>query len=559
MELRRRSMSPPVFEAPYPNWGTRGMTACDHPQAATAAAEVLAGGGNAVDAAVTLSLTLGVLCPQYTGIGGGGFMMVWLPEMERPVVLDYRETAPGAAYPGMYSARAQASARGPLAIGVPGTMAGLAALLERFGTISMERALAPGIELAEKGFAYYPNLRRILLARRKLISIYKEAARIFLGPSREGPRPGDVLRQPDLARTYRRLAQKGWRDFYEGETAELMVREMKRSGGILSAEDLSAYQPIWREPLSGVYRGQEIYVLPPPSGGGIQLLQMLGILEPFRFSPSRMGSSQTYHLQAEAMKIAFAERSTWVADPAFFPVPVEAMLDPARIAELHVLVNPKEASSVGDLPPLPDLPLTAPERTAVGTGGTASFAAADARGGLAVATESINLWFGSMVVPAGTGFVMNDIMDDFSRRPGTPDAFGLVSSRANQVEPGKRPASSSCPVIVAREDQPYLALGSAGGPRIPTSVLQILMNLIDHQSNLRQAQDAPRVHHQWLPDETHVEKAVPEDVRRGLRQLGHRVLEGPNRSHSAAVMWSESEQIFYGAGDFRSGGAAAGV
>lgn len=552
-------MSPPVFEAPYPNWGTRGMTACDHPLGAAAGTEVLAEGGNAVDAAVTLALTLGVLCPQYTGIGGGGFMMLWMPGMERPVVLDYRETAPAGSAPGMYAGKAQASARGPLAVGVPGAMAGLAAVLDKYGTISMERALAPGIELAEKGFPYYPNLRRILLARRKLISIYKEAARIFLGPSREGPRPGDILRQPDLARTYRRLAKKGWQDFYEGETAQLILREMKRGGGILTAEDLRDYQALWREPLGGVYRGQEMYVLPPPSGGGIQLLQMLGILEPFRFAPSRMGSSQTYHLQAEAMKIAFAERSTWVADPEFFPVPVEPMLDPARLAELHVLVNPKEASAVGDLPPLPDMPSLAPEPTAVGRGGTASFAAADEQGGFVVVTESINLWFGSMVVPAGGGFVLNDTMDDFSRRPGTPDAFGLVSSRANQVEPGKRPASSSCPVLVARDGQPYLAVGSAGGPRIPTSVLQILMNLIDHQANLRQAQDAPRVHHQWLPDETHVEKSVPEDVRRGLRQMGHRVLEGPNRSHSVAVMWSESEQIYYGSGDFRSGGAGCGL
>ncbi|MEW6281168.1 MAG: gamma-glutamyltransferase [Candidatus Eremiobacterota bacterium] len=535
------------------------MTACDHMLASQAGADVLAEGGNAVDAAVTLALTLGVVCPQYTGIGGGGFMMIWLPGMERPEVLDYRETAPAAAYPGMYAGRAQASARGSLACGVPGTVAGLHAVLQKHGTISWERALAPGIELAERGFAYYPNLRRILLARRKLLSIYKEAARIFLGPSREGPRPGDLLIQPELARTYRRLAREGPREFYDGETAELMLREMKKSGGILVRQDLVDYQPVWREPLLGVYRGQEFYVIPPPSGGGIQLLQMLGILEPFRFSPSRMGSSQTYHLQAEAMKIAFAERSTWVADPAFFPVPVEAMLDPSRIAELHLLLNPKEASSVGDLPPLPDLPAAAPEPTAVGHGGTSSFATGDPQGGMVVGTESINLWFGSMVCPPGLGFLMNDIMDDFSRRPGTPDAFGLVSSRANQVEGGKRPASSSCPMMVAREGQPYLGVGSAGGPRIPTSVLQIVMNLIDHQANLRQAQDAPRIHHQWLPDEVHVEKPVPEDVRRALRQMGHRVLEGPNRSHSAAVLWSEEEELWYGAGDFRSGGAAAGL
>lgn len=543
-----------ILESPFPTWGTAGIAACDHPLAAQAAVDVLDEGGNAVDAAVCMSLTLGVVCPHYTGIGGGGFMMIWLPGMDRPRVLDYRETAPAKAYPGMFGSLGQrASTRGCLAPGVPGQVAGLQYLLDEFGTISWERALAPGILHAEEGIPAYPNLRRVVLGRQRMLSIYPEAARIFL----PNAAPGKVLRQPDLAETYRRLAREGPREFYEGETARRIVAELKEGGGIMEEEDLRRYRPLWREPLVASYRGRDVWSIGPPSGGGIQLLQMLQMVEPFSFTPARTGTASTYHLQAEAMRISFADRSTWIADPEFFEVPVEAMLDPARIAELHLLIDPARATELLDMPPLAGQQIPA-GHTQPGRGGTASFGVADHTGGFVAATESVNLWFGSMVIPRGTGFLLNDIMDDFSRQPGTPDAFGLVSSRINQVEPGKRPASSSCPALISHNGKPFVAAGSAGGPRIPTSVFQVCMHLLDHDLNIRQALDAPRVHHQWLPDEVAVEKFVPEDVRKGLRALGHRVVEGPARSHGCAVTWSEEEQLFFGAGDFRSGGAAAG-
>ncbi len=518
----------------------------------------MAEGGNAVDAAVTLSLTLGVVSPHYTGLGGGGFMMIWLPDMDGPEILDFREVAPAAATPHLFADDPPGtSTQGGLAIGVPGTVAGMAEVLEKYGTISWERALAPGIKHAEEGVPSYPNLRRVVLGRRQALKRFKEAERIFVTETGEGPLPGQKLVQKELAATYRSLAKNGPQEFYQGETAEKVARGIQEHGGIITKEDLANYSPIWREPLSGIYRGHEVYTIGPPSGGGIQLLQMLQMVEPFAFSADQSGSAHTYHLWAEAMRISFAERSVWIADPDFYDIPVTALLDPSRIAELHLMIDPKAAAELIVTPPIEGFSPTG--HAMPGVGGTASYACADPKGGFVSATESVNLWFGSMVIPEGTGIVLNNIMDDFSQQPGTPDVFGLVSSRINQIEPGKRAASSSCPALVSRKGRPFMAAGSAGGPRIATSVFQILSHLIDHQLNVRQAMDQPRIHHQWLPNQIQVERFVPEDVRRALREIGHKVVEGPCRSHGCAIHWDQGDQLYYGAGDFRSGGAAVGL
>lgn len=540
----------PIPEPPFPVWGARGAAACDHELAAEAAIEILEKGGNAVDAAVALSLVLGVVCPNYTGIGGGGFMMIWRPGMAAPAVLDYRETAPNTAYTGMFADKPHASTRGCLAVAVPSLVAGLGAARDRFGRLPWADLLEPAIRVAEEGFPVYPNLVRCIRSRVGLLGIYREAARLFLGQDGQGLRPGDQFRFPDLAATYRRLAEHGPREFYEGETARRIVTEVRRGGGCLRAPDLKRYRPLWREPVHGTYRGCEVYSIPPPSGGGIQILQMLALMEPFELPPEAAGSAATCHLQAEAMRISFAERAACMADPDFHPVPVDELLSPARLELCRAQVDPERAASVVDLPPL--------EFRRIPPQSTASYVVTDSEGGWVVATESINLWFGSLVIPPGTGILLNDVMDDFSRVPGTPDAFGLVSSGMNRVEAGKRPASSSSPVMVFREGAPILAAGSAGGPRIPTSVFHILVNVLDHGHNPRKALDAPRVHHQWLPNEIAVEPTVPEDVRRALRKLGHRVVLGPERSHAACVMRAPQEDLFLAAGDFRSGGAAAG-
>ncbi len=537
-------------ESPAPVWGCHGVAACDHEVAAQVALEVLRQGGNAVDGAVALSAALGVLCPNYTGFGGGGFMMIWKPGMEAPEVLDYRETAPDRAYTGMFATRGQASTRGALAVAVPGLVAGLAEALARFGSLPWADLLAPAIRIAEEGTPVAGNLIHCIRDRQRMLGLYREASRLFLGPSGQGPRLGDIWRFPDLAATLRRLAQEGPREFYEGETARRVVAEIQRGRGCLSMRDLARYQPVWRRALRGTYRGYEVYTLPPPSGGGIQILQMLKLLEPFDFSPQEAGSAATFHLQAEVMRLSFAERATSLTDPDFHPVPVEEMLDPRRLARLGAELDPGRTRGLGELSLLESPPV--PPQS------TVSYVVTDPTGGWVVATESVNLWFGSLVVPPGTGLVLNNVMDDFSRVPGTPDAFGLVSSGRNRVQPGKRPASSSAPALVFREGRPRMAVGSAGGPRIPTSVLQVLMNVLDHGHSPLQALMQPRVHHQWLPDEIAVEPGVPRNVRKTLRRMGHRVVQGPERSHAVCVLRAGSEPLLLAAGDPRSGGSAAG-
>ncbi len=534
------------------------MAVSDHIDASEAAAQVLREGGNAVDAMVTLSLTLGVVAPHYTGIGGGGFAMFWLPGMDAPRVFDYREVAPAGAHPDMFRHDEMASIRGGLAVGVPGTVAGLSHLLAEFGTISWERALAPGIEHARRGVLAYPNLRRVVLGRKEQLSNFAEISKLFLGEGGEAPVPGQRIVMNDLADTYELLARNGPREFYEGETARRIAAGIADAGGILSERDLAAYSPVERPYLKGSYRGRDFYTVGPPSAGGIQLLQMLHVMEKFNLGPEDLGSSLSYHLQAEAMRMSFADRSVWVADPAFFKVPVDQLLDRERLDELAAMVDKERAQELF-APPALRIPTASPEGVSLpGVGGTAAFLTADESGGFVAATESVNLWFGSMVIPSGTGVVLNDVMDDFSRNPGTPDAFGLVSSRINQVEPGKRPCSSSCPTLVFKNGKPVAAIASAGGPRIATTVFQLALNLYDHGLNIRQAMDSPRIHHQWLPNEVAVEWNIPQDVRDGLIGMGHKIVEGPSRSHAVGLVRDEEDGTFYGAGDIRAGGDAAG-
>ena len=531
------------------------MAVSDHPAASRAARDVLKEGGNAVDAAVTLSLTLGVVCPQYTGIGGGGFALVYLPGMDRPRLLDFREVAPGGSHPDMFGDDELTSICGGLAPGLPGTVAGLSYLLENFGTISWERALAPGIEMAREGVEVYPNLRRVVLGRRQHLVNFPEAAKIFL--QQDCTTPGKRMVLSDLGDTYERLAKLGPREFYEGELADRMVKAVRSHGGIFTNADMAGYSVIEREPVCCNYRGRDFYTVGPPSGGGIQVLQMLKMLEPFEIGPEDYLSADCYHLQAEAMRLSFADRSSWIADPDFFEVPFQAMLDEDRLRDLHSQITPGKAMELVATPPLQrEKPVGA---NLPGVGGTAAYAAADPEGGYMVATESVNLWFGSMVVAPGTGILMNNVMDDFSRKPGTPDAFGLVSSRINQVEPGKRPASSSAPTLVMENGCPVAALASAGGPRIATTVVQMALNYFDHNLNIRQAMDAPRIHHQWLPNELVVEDGLAVDVRKRLEQIGHKVVVGPSRSHAAAFVWDKEEECYLGVGDYRAGGGGAGL
>ncbi len=545
------------LEPPFPEWGTKAIAVSDHWLASRAASQVMQQGGNAVDAAVTLSLTLGVVCPHYTGLGGGGFALVYLPGMDRPRSFDFRECAPRGSHPEMFGDEELTSVRGGLAPGIPGSVAGLARLLEEFGTISWQRALEPGIELAERGFQAYPNLRRVLTARRDELLKFPTAAQALLTQDGEVPSPGRRLTFPTLARTYRRLSEFGPEEFYLGETAEKIVAGVRNSGGIFTMEDMAAYKVVERQPLSQSYRGVDVYTIGPPSGGGIQVLQMLKMLEPFVLGSEDFGTARCYHLQAEAMRLSFADRSSWVADPDFFPVPALQMLDTLRLEELHRSIDPDRATELVETPPLQGLETPAGVNHP-GVGGTAAYLTADPSGGFVAATESINLWLGSMLMPPETGLLMNNVMDDFSRSPGTPDAFGLVSSRVNQVEPGKRPASSAAPTIFVQDGMPVASLASAGGPRIATTVFQMAVGLFEHSLNIKQCLDAPRIHHQWLPDELSVERMLSPEVRRRLEDMGHKVVEGSMRSHAVGLVKDAESGTYVGEADYRAGGAAWG-
>lgn len=505
---------------------------------------MLAQGGNAVDAAMAVSLTLGAVCPYYTGIGGGGFALVWLPGWDKPRCLDFREVAPSAATSDMYAGGAS-SVAGGTAVGVPGCIAGWSMLHKEFGRLPWKQVLNACAAICDQGFAVDPNYLRITTSKLDELQAFPELCRVFLVDNQPPP-PNHWHYNPDLSRCYSLLAEEGPSLFYEGQYAERIVAAVQEGGGRLTMADLAAYKPVWRDTIDFTYRGRPVYTVGPPSAGGIQLAQMCAILEQFELEGA--GSARDLHLLTEAMKVSFYERANWVADPAFCNVPVEWLLNKRRLKHWAEKLND-------------GAPLALPDEMAthIPAGGTASFTAATFDGGVVMATESVNLWWGSQLVPPGCGFPLNNVMDDFNCRPGEPDAFGLFSSEVNKVEPGKRPASSSTPTMVFENGKPLLAAGSAGGPRIATSVAHMLIHHLDYGMNAQQAVTQGRIHHQWKPDILLVEPQMPEDVRRELRRLGHVVEEEECRSHGCAATLSWDSQILAAGSDFRSYGATYGI
>lgn len=533
---------PLKLRAPFPTHAERAVAASDHPLASRAACKIVAQGGNAVDAAVALSFMLGVVCPHYTGIAGGGFAMVWMPGWPAPRWLDFREVACAAAHPETYYDMPVGSAwEGKYSVGVPGSIAGLAELHENFGSLPWADLIAPAIERAERGVLVDPNWARIAMLKQEAVARWPEASRIFM-PKGRSPRQGDRIIQKDLARSYASLAREGPRGFYEGEVAASLLPSLE---GWISARDLANYRVRWREPLTMPWDGGELYTVSSPSAGGMQLLQVLGLME-------RQGRCSTqgvrfHHRLAEAMRISFRERCEVGGDPDFgAPDPVP-FVTPWWFDQWTPLLRDHSR-----------LALSGPV-LAYARGGTSSHVVATRDGGVVVMTESINHWFGSLLVPHGTGLVLNNIMDDFSTLPYRPDQFDLVPTALNEVQAGKRPLSSSTPTIWMQNGKPRLLVGSAGGPRITTSVAQILLHSRWNDCNIQQAVTAPRVHHQWHPDHLEVEPQVNSWLREELAELGHVTVERACRSHAAAVECHWDDHYFTGGWDFRAFGAARGL
>jgi gamma-glutamyltranspeptidase/glutathione hydrolase len=532
------------------------MAVAPDPVAAEVGRDVLRRGGRAADAAVAIAFALSVTDPMAGSLGGGGFALV-RSGAGATVALDFRETAPAALMPEHFldsegrPVPARATDSG-LSVGVPGLVAGLWALHREHGSLPWSGLLAPAIRLAEEGFPL-PRFQAEALASAADRLRRRDASRgLFFRPDGTPLREGDRLVQRDLARTLRRIAAEGPRAFYEGQLAERIARTVREEGGVLTQDDLRGYRPVARAPLAGSYRGHTVETFPPPSGGGIALLAILGMLDRFDLASSGPYSSATVHRMVEAERRAFADRARALGDPAFVEVPVDRLLDPARIAEL--------ARGIDDARATPSASLSGFSGT--GGGETLHFTVADARSNVVAATISLNLWFGSGIVVPGTGVLLNNQIADFSLARGVPDPYGLVGGDANAVAGGKRPVSSMTPTLVlapGNTPRPRLALGSPGGPTIITSVAQVVSRVVDHGMSLQEAVDSPRFHHQGIPDRIdHEKNAFSKDTAEALLRLGHLLREREPIGSVQALAWNPSRNEWEGAADPRRDGAARG-
>ena len=546
-----------------PAWGAHGMVVTSEPGGARAGLAMLERGGNAVDAAIATAFALAVTTPFSAGLGGGAFLLI--RDAEGGIhALDARETAPAAATRDMYvrpGVPEHASRAGPLAVGTPGFVAGCALALERFGTLPLATVLEPALALAADGFAIGPYHARMIETMRGygLAKRFPGTAAIQFPPEGETARPGWRLVQPELAATLRRIAAEGPEVAYSGEIGAAIVRAVRERGGILTDEDLAGYRPVLREPVSGDYRGYAIHSFPPPSSGGVALIETLNLLESADLASLGAGSAAAAHRIAEAMKLAFADRAAYLGDPDFVDVPTARLVSKEYAAAQRARLDPAWWRTA---------PWHWGDERAVrieGPGllrddaGTVHLSTADASGAAVALTMTINTPFGSGITAEGTGILLNNEMDDFAVAIDTPNAYGLVDTRgANAVAPGKRPLSSMTPTIVETDGRLFMVTGSPGGPRIISTTLLSVIHVIDWRMDVSEAVSAPRLHHQWEPDVLRVEPQTARDVVDGLRARGHEV-EVSERDWSAveAIVVGE-DGSFHGAADPRRDGVALG-
>jgi gamma-glutamyltranspeptidase/glutathione hydrolase len=517
--------------SPAPVAARNGMVVTAQQHATRIGVEVLERGGNAVDAAVAVGYALAVVYPAAGNLGGGGFMTVQFADGRRTFI-DFREKAPLAASADMYlDARGDvipnASTRGHLAVAVPGTVAGLEYVRDKYGTVPRAALIDPAIRLAERGFVLDQGDAEMLWEGTEDFRRDPASAAIFLNRGQPW-QPGQRLVQPDLARTLRRIRAAGAKGFYEGETAARLIKASRDGGGILSQADLDGYDVRELAPLECDYRGFRIVSAPPPSSGGIVICEILNVLEGYPLSEYGWGSARALHVQIEAMRQAYIDRNQLLGDQQFVKNPVEQMLSKAYAARIRAGIDPRRAGISSKLVP--------------GAGfnegnHTTHYSIADRHGNAVAVTYTLNDWFGARVTAGGTGMLLNNEMDDFTAKVGVPNLYGLVQGENNRIEPGKRPLSSMAPTIVLRDGKPWMILGTPGGSRIITAVTLTMLNVIDYGMDLQEAVDAPRIHQQWLPEETFVEaRAISADTRAILESMGHRLTVPQPENHVAAIL-----------------------
>ena len=546
------------------------MVTSVHELASQAGIEMLHAGGNAVDAAVATGFALAVVYPQAGNLGGGGFLLLRNANGKTHFI-DFRERAPAAATENMYldaqgnvipESSKESSLVGYRAVGVPGTVAGLVYAEKQYGKLSIDKVIAPAIKLAREGFPLaYEDTQDV--KNDKYLGEFPESRRIFL---RDGNyyQPGEIFRQPELARTLERLARDP-DEFYHGAMARELAAAIHQGGGLVTAEDLAAYEVKEREPIRGSYRGYDIISAPPPSSGGVALVEILNILEGFDLAKLGSHSGATIHLEAEAFRRAFYDRAEFMGDPDYAKVPVAQLIDKKYAAAWRESIDPNHASVSKDLkrPSFTELERVAQSHSAAirETQNTTHYSVVDADGNAVAVTTTLNDIFGSRVTAGGLGFLLNDEMDDFAAKQGVPNGYGLIQGPANAVGPGKRPLSAMTPTIVLRDGKLFLVLGSPGGPRIITIVANILIGVVDFSLDIQEAVNAPRFHHQWLPDEILVEERLSPDTMDVLRSKGHKLkvdYSWGNWGDGECIMIDPRTGERLGASDGRNNGKAVG-
>jgi gamma-glutamyltranspeptidase/glutathione hydrolase len=537
-----------------------GMVASTSRLASEVGVEVLKRGGNAVDAGVAVAFALAVTYPAAGNLGGGGFMMIRFRD-GRSVAIDYREMAPAAAVRNIYQDEKGnliegegSSTVGYRASGVPGTVAGLALALKKYGSgkLSWSQLIEPARRLAANGFALPYSIARSFRTNEGFFAPYDDSRKIYLNNGNLY-NEGDLFRQPELAATFARLQKNGPREFYEGRTARLIAEDMKRHNGLMTLEDLRGYVAKEREPLRGTYRGYEIISMPPPSSGGAVLLEMLNILEGYDLGKMSWSSTERYHLLTETMRRAFADRAEYMGDADFVKVPIAGIIDKEYAARQRSTIRMDRASKSQEV--------RAGKPTGYEAEETTHFTVVDREGNAVANTYTLNGSFGSAVVAHGTGVLLNNEMDDFAAKPGVPNAYGLIQGERNAVAPRKRPLSAMTPTFVLRKDGSlWFTTGSPGGPTIINTVLQVIINIVDYNMNIQEAIDAPRIHHQWLPDEiTYEPYKLSFETQGALERLGHKLVSNPRFMGDAhGIMIEARTGMRLGASDPRNDGVTLG-
>lgn len=563
----------PATASVHPVHAAHAMVVSVHELASHVGVEIMQAGGNVVDAAVATGFALAVVHPAAGNIGGGGFMLIRMAD-GKAHFLDYREMAPAAATRDMYldaqgNVIPGASEIGYKAIGVPGSVAGMVYAEQKYGKLTLKQVMAPAIQLAREGYAL--SWEEAADMHDRHLAEFPESRRVF---QRNGDyyKPGEIFRQPDLARTLERIAEKP-DDFYHGALARELAAAMQKGGGLITANDLAHYEVKEREPVHGTYRGYEVISAPPPSSGGAVLIEILNILEGYDLGKMGDRSAQSMHFTLEAFRRAFFDRAEFMGDPDFAKIPVAQLIDKRYAAAWEETIDPAHATPSKDLkrpaifseleqyaaghPPA----MAAPE-----SNHTTHYSVMDAEGNAVAVTTTINAWFGSRVTADGLGFLLNDEMDDFSSKPGVPNSDGLIQSSTNAIGPGKRPLSSMTPTIVVRDGKTVMVLGSPGSSKIITTVANVLMGVVDYGMNIQEAVNAPRFHNQWLPDVVNVEQWFSPDTVNLLEHMGYNVEIGLRYGAHVAPYWSDAECIAVdtktgerlGASDVRDGGKAVG-